>query len=327
MRIRSAVTALGATLALAVMLTTTTTPAFAARPNKEHKKPPTVVELQDSRSKGEQGRSQLTSTTMSSRQELPQTPPGSSISAVTSGPVYQQGTASVASNGNSTANGSSNSTANGGSSSNGYGNSNGAPVLPSGSIVPSNMAGPTYQQGASQGAGIGNSGLTYPQAAGQGTGATSTGPTYPQGAAPLFQGPGSSVASGNTGPAYQQGPGSSINLVNSGPQSQAMTDVRVVYVNSAWNSNSTLYHFRVENASVQPATGISLSSVVREQSGSTNATRRVEEQYPQIASLAAGQAQDVVVTCTPQAGFQCVSGGLDAFVANDLNPANNGAHS
>ena len=68
-------------------------------------------------------------------------------------------------------------------------------------------------------------------------------------------------------------------------------------------------------------------SVVREQSSSSNATRRIEEQYPQIGALAVGQSQDVVVTCTTQPGFQCVGGALDAFVAHDLSVANNRAQS
>jgi hypothetical protein len=127
--------------------------------------------------------------------------------------------------------------------------------------------------------------------------------------------------------AYREGPATASNAVGPSQQPPAGTDLRVVYGNSASNSSSTLYHFRVENPGSQPAAGIRLSTVVREQSDASHVTRRVEQQYAPIGSLAAGQSRDVVVTCTPQTGFRCVSGSLDAYVANDPNPANNGAES
>jgi hypothetical protein len=313
MRIRSAVSALGATLALAVMLTTTTTPAFAARPTEKHTKPPSTVEMTSGNGqKDEQTRSRSTSSRTGSKQNGEQTMSGPDQNAFTTSPPYQQGSPSFAGNNN---NGNGNSNSNGGPTypqgSQVPTSSNGNPALPSGSIIPNSAV----------------TGPVHPQGSGPAFGAGSNGSPYPQGPASLFQGPGSNVGTGNSAQTYPQGQGSTMSTVDPSLQAQARPDVRVTYVNGAWNSSSILYHFRVENVSSQLATGISLSSVVREQSSTTNAGRRVEEQYAPIASLAAGQAQDVVVTCTPQAGFQCVSGALDAFAANDLNPANNSAHS
>ena len=344
MRIRSAVSALGATLALAVMLTTTTTPAFAARPTEKHTKPlsPTTVEMEiGNKQTVEPTSSRSTSSTTGSKQNIEQMWSGPDQDAFMTSPPYQQGSPSFTGNGTNNRNGNNNagptypqgsasavSTGVGnrnGNSNNSSGNGgptypqgsqvpntgSGSPALPSGSIIPNSaVTGPVYQQGS-----------------GPAFGAGSNGPPYQHGPAPLFQGPASTVGTGNSAPTYPQGQSSTTSTVDPGPEAQARPDVRVSYVNSAWNSSSTLYHFRVENVGGQLATGINLSSVVREQSGTTNAGRRVEEQFTPITSLAPGQAQDVVVTCTPHAGFQCVSGALDAFVANDLNPANNGAHS
>jgi hypothetical protein len=148
-----------------------------------------------------------------------------------------------------------------------------------------------------------------------------TGASSPQTSTTFVASPGGTSSS-------QQAPGagsqqSSAAMVSS----TARADVRVVYVNSATNNSSTLFHFRIDNAGSEPATAITLSSAVREQSNTSSAARKVDEQYAPIASLAPGQSQDLVVTCTPQPGSRCVSASVEASAANDVNPANNGASS
>lgn len=280
MNVRFTVATVGATLALAIMVTTTTTPAFAAKSNGQQVGPPTVVETKGAKSKGESTTSKFEQTTSKSvrnvtspKPEVEPTPPEPGDSVASAGSEVQRGTASTV--------------------------SSGMPGIPSGSVVPSGSYGPPYQQVPLASVGSTGTGPAYQQGTAPGTAAA--GSTQQQGPAPLFQMPATNVGAG--------------------------TDLRVVYVNSASNNTSTLYHFRVENPGSQPATGIRLASVVREQSDASGATRRVEQQYAPIVSLSAGQFQDVVVTCTPQAGFRCMSGSLDAYIANDPNPANNGANS
>jgi hypothetical protein len=134
MNFRFTVTTFGATLALAIMFATTTTPASAAKSNGREIGPPTVVETKWAKPKVEPKTPKFEQTTSNSvrnvtspNREVEPTLPELNNLVASAGPEAQRGTASAV--------------------------SNGVPGIPSGSVVPSGIYGPLYQQvpGASVG--------------------------------------------------------------------------------------------------------------------------------------------------------------------------------
>ncbi len=90
MSIRSTVTALSTTLALAVMLATASTPAFAEKSKVEQTKPPTIVEATNKTPKVEQARPAASVDLLNTGPKVEQAKPGSVVEAVNTGPKYEK---------------------------------------------------------------------------------------------------------------------------------------------------------------------------------------------------------------------------------------------
>jgi hypothetical protein len=105
-------------------------------------------------------------------------------------------------------------------------------------------------------------------------------------------------------------------------------DVRVNYLSKSTGSGGKVtYRFRVQNVGIGTAVNVGLDKSARQLSSDGSAATYQTWSGGAIASLVQDQSQEVTVVCTPLAGYRCDGGTLKAQVSNDLDPANNAAHS
>ena len=98
---------------------------------------------------------------------------------------------------------------------------------------------------------------------------------------------------------------------------------------SSGSGGKVTYRFRVQNVGAASADNIGLDTRVYQKSipapfGESVGTVQ-HGNGGTIASLLQDGSQEVTVVCTPLPGYLCDGAGLNAVVADDLDPSNNAA--
>jgi hypothetical protein len=105
-------------------------------------------------------------------------------------------------------------------------------------------------------------------------------------------------------------------------------DVRVNYLSkTSLGGGKIAYKFRVQNIGAASASNVGLGTAVYQLDAMHNVATRQSGSAGSIASLGQDQSQEITITCTPLPGYVCDGASLEAYVTDDLNPANNKAGS
>jgi hypothetical protein len=103
-------------------------------------------------------------------------------------------------------------------------------------------------------------------------------------------------------------------------------DVRVNYLSkTSLGGGKVAYRFRVQNIGAATASNVGLGNGISQHAIGQNLATLQQGSSGTIAFLGQDQSKEITVTCTPLPGYYCNGASLQAYITDDLNPANNKA--
>ena len=115
------------------------------------------------------------------------------------------------------------------------------------------------------------------------------------------------------------------------PQTETMSfmfqpDVRVNYLSkTSLGGGKVAYKFRVQNIGAASASNVGLGTTFAQHAIGQNVATLQYGSAGSIPSLLQDQSKEITITCKSLPGYYCDGASLQAYVTDDLNPANNKA--